>query len=81
MRHITYLLLFVLPGFSGFAQLFLNGKVRKKESQEVLSSVNIFNQTQRKHKLSDDRCPASDDHWWTELEAGNLDREKQIEWP
>jgi len=54
MRHITYLLLFVLPGFSGFAQLFLNGKVRKKESQEVLSSVNIYNQTQRKHKLSDE---------------------------
>jgi hypothetical protein len=45
----------MLPGFSGFAQLFLTGTVRKKESQEILISVNIYNQTQRRHKLSDEK--------------------------
>ncbi|HEX9511228.1 MAG TPA: carboxypeptidase-like regulatory domain-containing protein [Puia sp.] len=54
MRQIIYLLLFVLPGFTGFAQQFLTGKVRKKENLEVLSSVSVYNQTQRKHKLSDE---------------------------
>src|SRR5258708_17662626 len=54
MRQIIYLLLFVLPGFTGFAQQFLTGKIRKKENLEVLSSVSVYNQTQRKHKLSDE---------------------------
>jgi len=54
MRQITYLLLFVLPGFTGFAQQFLTGKVRKKENLEILSSVSIYNQTERTHKLSDE---------------------------
>jgi len=54
MRHITYLLFFVLSCFSGFAQQSLSGKVRKKENQETLGSVNIYNQTQRKHNLSDE---------------------------
>ncbi len=54
MRQITYLLLFMLPGFAGFAQQFLTGKVSKKENLEALSSVNIYNQTQRRHKLSDE---------------------------
>ncbi|HWK02487.1 MAG TPA: carboxypeptidase-like regulatory domain-containing protein [Puia sp.] len=54
MRQITYLLLFMLPGFTGFAQQFLTGKVRKKENLEILSSVSIYNQTERTHKLSDE---------------------------
>src|SRR5882757_3122602 len=54
MRQIIYLLLFLLPGFTGFAQQFLTGKVRKKENLEILSSVSIYNQTQRTHKLSDE---------------------------
>ena len=54
MRQITYLLLFVLPCFTGFAQQFLTGKVRKKENLETLSSVSVYNQTQRMHKLSDE---------------------------
>src|ERR1700682_186037 len=54
MRQITYLLLFVLPGFTGFAQQFLTGKVRKKETLEVLSSVSVYNQALQKHKLSDE---------------------------
>jgi hypothetical protein len=55
MRYITYLLLFVLPGFSGFAQQSLSGKVQNKASLDVLTSVNIYNKTQRKHKLSDEK--------------------------
>ena len=43
----------MLPGFTGFAQQFLTGKVREKANLEVLSSVSIYNQTQRKHQLSD----------------------------
>lgn len=54
MRQITYFLLFVLAGFTGFAQQFLTGKVRKKENLEILSSVSVYNQTQRTHKLSDE---------------------------
>lgn len=55
MRQITYLLLFMLPGFTGFAQQFLTGKVRKRETQEVLSSVSIYNRTERTHRLSDEK--------------------------
>src|SRR5882757_2903896 len=54
MRHIIYLLFFVLPGFTGFTQQFLTGKVRKKETLEILSSVSVYNQTLRKHSLSDE---------------------------
>ena len=54
MRQITYLLLFLLPGFTGFAQQFLTGKVRKKENLDVLGSVSVYNQTERKHTLSDE---------------------------
>src|SRR5258708_7181523 len=54
MGHITYLLLFILPGFTGFAQQFLAGKVRKKETLDTLSSVSIYNQTKRMHRLSDE---------------------------
>src|SRR5882762_1545988 len=54
MRRITYLLLFLLPCSAGFAQQFLTGKVRKKENGEILSSVNVYNQTLRTHKLSDE---------------------------
>jgi len=55
MRQILCLLLFILPGFAGFAQTFLSGSVRKRENQETLSSVNIYNKTQRKHALSDEQ--------------------------
>lgn len=44
----------MLPGFTGFAQQFLTGTVRKKETLETLSSVSVFNQTKRTHKLSDE---------------------------
>ena len=54
MRQITYLLLFVLPGFTGFAQQFLTGKVRKKENQEILGSVSVYNRTLQRHSLSDE---------------------------
>ena len=54
MRYITFLLLFVLPALPGFAQQFLVGKVRRKDDLEILRSVNIYNQTQRKHNLSDE---------------------------
>ena len=54
MRQITYLLLFVLTGFTGFAQQFLTGKVRKKENQETLGSVSIYNRTLQRHSLSDE---------------------------
>lgn len=55
MRHITYLLLFTLSGFSGLTQQFLTGKVRKKEGMDTLTSVSIYNQTLRKHSLSDEQ--------------------------
>jgi hypothetical protein len=54
MRQITYLLFFLLPGFTSFAQQFLTGKVRKKDNLEILSSVSVYNQTQRRHQLSDE---------------------------
>ncbi|MHA4811318.1 carboxypeptidase-like regulatory domain-containing protein [Flavitalea flava] len=54
MRQIIYLLFFLLPGFTGLAQQYLTGKVRKKENLEILSSVSIYNQTLRTHKLSDE---------------------------
>ena len=54
MRQITYLLLFLLSSFTGFAQQFLTGKVRKKENLEILGSVSIYNKTQRMHRLSDE---------------------------
>jgi len=55
MRQLLCFLLLLLPGLAGFAQTFLIGSVRKRESQETLSSVNIFNKTQRKHRLSDEK--------------------------
>ena len=54
MRQIICLLLFVLPGFTGFSQQFLIGNVHKKENGEILSSVSIYNLMQRKHSLSDE---------------------------
>ncbi|HLZ89738.1 MAG TPA: carboxypeptidase-like regulatory domain-containing protein [Puia sp.] len=54
MRQIAFFLVFALPGFTGFAQQFLTGKVLKKETKETLSSVSIYNRTQRAHKLSDE---------------------------
>src|ERR1700755_383617 len=54
MRHITYFLFFVLSVISVSAQQSLSGKVFKKETQETISSVNVYNQTLRKHKLSDE---------------------------
>jgi hypothetical protein len=54
MRQITYLLFFLLPGFTGFAQQFLTGKVSKKDNLDILSSVSVYNQTLRKHSLSDE---------------------------
>jgi carboxypeptidase-like protein len=55
MRQIAYILLFLLPSFTGFAQQFLTGNVHKKESPETLNSVSIYNQNQRKHSLSDEK--------------------------
>jgi hypothetical protein len=55
MRYIICLLLFVAPGISGFAQQFLTGKVRNRAGLDVPTSVNVFNKTQRKHKLSDEK--------------------------
>ncbi|MDO6429043.1 carboxypeptidase-like regulatory domain-containing protein [Flavitalea sp. BT771] len=55
MRYVTFLLVFVLPGFSGFAQQFLTGKVRNRAGLDTLVSVNVYNTTQRKHKLSDEK--------------------------
>lgn len=54
MKQITYFLLFVLSGFTGFAQQFLTGKVSKRDNLEMLSSVSVYNQTLRKHSLSDE---------------------------
>ena len=54
MRHITLLILFVLLCCQGFAQQFLTGKIRKKDGQEPLISVNVYNLTLHKHKLSDE---------------------------
>jgi hypothetical protein len=54
MRQITYLLLFLLPGFTGSAQQFLTGKVHKKENQEILGSVSVYNKTLQRHSLSDE---------------------------
>jgi hypothetical protein len=55
MRQIFCFFLFLLPAFAGFAQTFLTGAVHKRETHEILSSVNIFNKTQRKHRLSDEQ--------------------------
>ena len=55
MRQILCFLIFLLPGSANFAQTFLTGTVRKKENQEALSSVNVFNKTQRKNRLSDEQ--------------------------
>ena len=55
MRQITYLFLFLMPGFAGYAQQFLTGKVLKKASQETLSSVSVYNQMQKRHNLSDEK--------------------------
>jgi hypothetical protein len=55
MRQFLFFLLFLLPGLAGFSQTFLIGTVRKRETQETLSSVNIFNKAQRKHRLSDEQ--------------------------
>ena len=54
MRHITFIILFVLLSCQGFAQQFLTGKVRKKDGLEPLISVNVYNLTLHKHKLSDE---------------------------
>ncbi|MBN8854044.1 MAG: hypothetical protein BGO55_06620 [Sphingobacteriales bacterium 50-39] len=55
MRQLLCFLFFLLPAFAGFGQTFLIGTVHKRENQEILSSVNIFNKTQRKHRLSDEQ--------------------------
>jgi hypothetical protein len=54
MRHITYILLLVLFCFPAFSQQSLSGKVRKKENQEILSSVSIYNRNLQKRRLSDE---------------------------
>lgn len=62
MRYTCTVILLLLISFSGSAQTFLTGKVRKKESAEILISVSIQNHTQRKYDLSDEggnyRIPA-----------------------
>jgi len=55
MRQIICFLLFALTGFVGFAQTYLTGTVHKRENQETLTSVNIFNKNQRIHRLSDEQ--------------------------
>jgi hypothetical protein len=54
MQKILCFSLFILSGFAGFAQTFLAGTIRKRENQETLSSVSVFNKTLRKHSLSDE---------------------------
>jgi hypothetical protein len=62
MRYTYSIILLLLISFSGSAQTFLTGKVRKKESTEIIVSVSIQNHTQRKYDLSDEggnyRIPA-----------------------
>lgn len=62
MRYTYTVILLLLISFSGLAQTFLTGKVRKKESAEIVVSVSIQNHTQRKYDLSDEggnyRIPA-----------------------
>jgi hypothetical protein len=55
MRQILCFLIFLLPAFAGFGQTSLFGTVHKRENQEALVSVNIFNKTQRRHRLSDEQ--------------------------
>jgi len=55
MRQIFCFLLFFLPAFAGFGQTSLFGTVHKRGNQEILSLVNIFNKTQRIHRLSDEQ--------------------------
>jgi len=55
MRQIFCFLIFLLSDFVSFGQTFLTGTIRKKENQEVLISVNVFNKTQRKNRLSDEQ--------------------------
>jgi hypothetical protein len=54
MRQICYVLLFMLLTRQSSAQQFLTGKVSRKEGHEALVSVNVYNQTQHRHRLSDE---------------------------
>ena len=54
MRSIPTILLLVLLSCQGFAQQFLTGKIRRKDGMEPLTSVNVYNLTLRKHRLSDE---------------------------
>ena len=54
MRYIFYFILLLLSSLTGWAQQFLTGKVRKKESTEILVSVSIRNISQQKYDLSEE---------------------------
>jgi hypothetical protein len=54
MRYIFYFILLLLSSLTGWTQQFLTGKVRKKESTELLVSVSIRNISQQKYDLSEE---------------------------
>ena len=54
MRYLIYLFIMLLSCFSGWAQQFLTGKIRKEASTELLVSVSIYNTTLQKHDLSEE---------------------------
>jgi hypothetical protein len=55
MRYTIYSsVILLLFSSQGFAQQFLTGKVYRKDSKEILFSVNIENRTQHRHDISDE---------------------------
>jgi hypothetical protein len=76
MRYTYPALLLLLSSFGGYAQQFLTGKVRRKESTEILISVSIQNHTQRKFDLSDEggnyRIPAREGDLLTFTSVGYI---------
>jgi len=54
MRYTFFGILLLLSSANGYAQQFLNGKVRKKGTTEVLMSVSIQNITRHQFNLSDE---------------------------
>jgi hypothetical protein len=76
MRYLFPTILLLLLTISGFSQTFLTGKVRKKETSEILISVSIQNLSLNKYDLSDEggnyRIPAREGDVLTFSSVGYL---------